>query len=144
QVQPDGRRARAAVVGEGDGPLRAVLDAVARVGDEEDARSRLALPLAQHESARRSGVAYLLAADDRPVLRSDELVLHLRPIRGILLAVLVVLAVLDVLGRLRVGGAQAEHGEENGEPKNSTAHDGISYGQARERAASCTARKDFA
>src|SRR6185295_16351726 len=122
EMQPDGRRAGTAVVGEGDGALGAILDALPRVGDEEDAGPRLPLFLPQHQRAGRGGVADLLAADDRLVLGGDEPVLYFQRV----VFVPVILAVLSQargwLSFLRGRGEPAKEDEGNGQPEDSVAH----------------------
>ena len=76
-MEPDRGRAGAAVEGEGDRPLAAVLDAVAGVGDEEDGGPGLAVLLLEQEGAGGGGVGDLLAADDGLVLGGDDLLFGL-------------------------------------------------------------------
>ncbi len=64
-VQPDRRRAGAAVERERDRPLRQVLHAVERVGGVAEARDRLVLRILEDEPADGRGVLDRLAVDDR-------------------------------------------------------------------------------
>jgi hypothetical protein len=73
-VQPHRRRARAAIVEEGDRPIGAG-GAVARVGGVEDRGARLAVVVADRQRARGRGVGDALAGDgDRAVADGGMLV----------------------------------------------------------------------
>ena len=93
EVHPQRRRARAAVVAEGDRPLVRVLDAVLGVGDVEEGGPGLPVLVAQHEGAGGGRVGDLLAAEGDGVLGARDLVLD-----GLLLLL------RGRLGRLRLGG----------------------------------------
>jgi hypothetical protein len=76
QVQPDRRRAGAAVEGEGDRSGGGGVGRVgAGVGHEEDVGQRLAFLLLHHDGAGRGGVANPLAVDGDSILRADQVVL---------------------------------------------------------------------